>query len=123
MRRIAAPRASSEILPRATWRSRLRSISWRARASAAWSTSLSFTSSPASAQTCAMPLPIWPAPMIPMFWIMPFDPSLALGELGVELGHQLEEIADEAVIGDLEDRRLLVLVNGDDDLRVLHPGE
>src|SRR5438132_12376400 len=75
-----------------------------------------------------MPLPIWPAPMMPMLLIMPLLPasalpSFALGELGVELGHQLEEIADEAVIGDLEDRRLLVLVDGDDDLRVLHPGE
>ena len=33
------------------------------------------------------------------------------------------EVGDEAVVGDLEDRRLLVLVDGDDDLRVLHPGQ
>src|SRR5690242_8889619 len=76
-----------------------------------------------------MPLPIWPAPMTPTLLIMPQLPvssaisSFAFGKLGIELGHQLEEIADEAVIGDLEDRCLLVLVDGDDDLRVLHPGE
>src|SRR5260370_23557581 len=57
---------------------------------------------------------------------LPHDRSnrlLAVRELGVELRYQLEEVADEAVIGDLEDRRLLVLVDGDDDLRILHPGE
>src|SRR5262249_19136409 len=31
--------------------------------------------------------------------------------------------ADEAVIGDLEDRRLLILVDSDDDLGILHAGE
>ena len=40
-----------------------------------------------------------------------------------ELRQDGEEVADEAVVGDLEDRRLLVLVDGDDDLRVLHAGE
>src|SRR5579883_1074070 len=74
-----------------------------------------------------MPPPIWPAPMTPTVLIMSeltiARPSLALGELGVELGHDLEEIADEAVIGDLEDGRLLVLVDGDDDLRILHAGK
>src|SRR4029077_7513580 len=49
--------------------------------------------------------------------------SLAAIELGGELGEDLEQIADEAVIGDLEDRRLLVLVDRDDDLRILHAGE
>src|SRR5690242_4207610 len=38
------------------------------------------------------------------------------GQRGVKIGHQ-------TIVGDLEDRRLLVLVDGDDDLRVLHPGE
>ena len=33
----------------------------------------------------------------------------------------LEEVADDAVVGDLEDRRLGVAVDGDDDVRVLHP--
>src|SRR4029079_19034803 len=44
-------------------------------------------------------------------------------ECAFELGHRLEEIGDEAVIGDLEDRRFLILVDGDDDLRVLHAGQ
>src|SRR5437868_11418907 len=48
---------------------------------------------------------------------------LALRQLGIELRYQLEEIADEAVIGNLKDRRLLVLVDRDDDLRILHAGE
>src|SRR5258708_25683492 len=48
---------------------------------------------------------------------------LAFRQLGVELRYQLEEVTDEAVIGNLEDRRLLVLVDGDDDLGILHPGE
>ena len=46
-----------------------------------------------------------------------------LGQLGLELRQHLEQVADQAVIGDLEDRRLLVLVDGDDDLAVLHAGE
>src|SRR6185369_13339396 len=48
---------------------------------------------------------------------------LALTELLVEFGQNLEQIADQAVIGDLENRRFLVLVDRDDDLRVLHAGE
>src|SRR5712691_7891887 len=48
---------------------------------------------------------------------------LALSELLVELRQDLEQIADDAVIGDLEDRRLVVLVDRDDDLGILHPGE
>ena len=40
-----------------------------------------------------------------------------------QLRHDLEQVADQAVIGDLEDRRLLVLVDGDDDLAVLHAGQ
>ncbi len=34
-----------------------------------------------------------------------------------------EQVGDEAVVGDLEDRCLLVLVDRDDDLRVLHAGQ
>ena len=34
----------------------------------------------------------------------------------------LEEIADQTVIRDLEDRGFFVFVDRDDDLRVLHPG-
>ncbi len=35
----------------------------------------------------------------------------------------MKQIADQAVVGDLEDRRFLVLVDGDDDLGVLHAGQ
>src|SRR6478752_7295613 len=40
-----------------------------------------------------------------------------------ELRQGFEQVGDEAVVGDLEDRGVLVLVDGDDDLRVLHAGE
>ena len=46
-----------------------------------------------------------------------------LGELCGELGQRRIKIGDQAVIGDLEDRRFLVLVDGDDDLGVLHAGQ
>src|SRR6516165_8446600 len=36
---------------------------------------------------------------------------------------RLVEIGDQSIVGDLEDRRLFVLVDGHDDLRVLHAGE
>src|ERR671936_1256625 len=37
--------------------------------------------------------------------------------------HHLEEVADDAVVGDLEDRRFRILVDGHDDLRRPHPGQ
>ena len=40
-----------------------------------------------------------------------------------QLRHDLEQVAHEAVVGDLEDRRLGVLVDRDDHLAVLHAGE
>src|SRR5574341_1880141 len=40
-----------------------------------------------------------------------------------ELGQHLEKITDHPVVRDLEDRRVLVLVDGDDDLRGPHPRE
>src|SRR5262245_18793191 len=84
------------------------------------------TSNPASAETWAMPLPIWPAPMTPMVLIMFFSPfrvSRRLVERLSQCRHDLEEIADDAVIGDLKDWRLFILVDRDDDLAVLHAGE
>src|SRR5262249_45639851 len=57
---------------------------------------------------------------VPGFWSA--IPEL-LGELAMERGDELVEIADEAVIRDLEDRRFLVFVDRDDDLRILHAGE
>ncbi len=44
-------------------------------------------------------------------------------ELLGQLGHDLEQVADQADVGDLEDRRFLVLVDGDDDFGILHPRE
>src|SRR5262249_2830188 len=49
--------------------------------------------------------------------------SLAALELVCEFGKYLEQITNEAVIGDLKDRRLLVLVDGHNDFRVFHSGE
>src|SRR5271168_2833691 len=49
------------------------------------------------------------------------DSAPDLRELGGKFGQSRIEIGDQAVIGDLEDRRLLVLVDGDYDLRILHP--
>src|SRR3546814_4551643 len=99
-----------------------------------------------------MPLPICPAPMEPMDLIV-VRPSAgasccarwskmpSVNEAGrgavpttggrgcgsaqflLQLGNRHEEVGHEAVFGNLEDRRLLVLVDGDDDLRILHAGE
>src|SRR5258705_3788435 len=44
-------------------------------------------------------------------------------ELFRELGYDLAEVGDEAEVGDLEDRRLRVLVHRDDDFRRSHPGQ
>src|SRR5215218_7136647 len=44
-------------------------------------------------------------------------------ELAGQFWDNFEQIADEADVGDLEDRRLVVLVDGDDGLGILHPGE
>lgn len=41
----------------------------------------------------------------------------------LQLRQDDEEIADETVVGNLEDRRFLVLVDGDDDLGILHAGK
>ena len=38
-----------------------------------------------------------------------------------EFRQSLEDIGDEAVVGDLEDRDFLVLVDRDDDLGILQP--
>src|SRR6185312_4820971 len=114
--------------------------------------SLSTTSKPASAATCAMPPPIWPAPITPTLLISAIlsstgtahqsrpphykqhPPQLAhpadvltllpeLAEFLRQLGNRLVEIRDQTVISNLEDRRVLVLVDGDDHLGILHPGE
>src|SRR5690606_20877614 len=102
------------------------------------------TSYPASATTWAMPLPIWPAPITPTFLMATvFAPGIGcldsqqrisigsrsaapphsvpcLLQLGVQLGQRLEQICDQAIVGDLEDRRLAILVDRDDHLGILH---
>src|SRR2546421_3836804 len=52
--------------------------------------------------------------------ILFFEKSL---ELFGQLRHHLEEVADDAVVGDLEDRRLGVLVDGHDHLGGAHAGQ
>src|SRR5579859_646742 len=37
-----------------------------------------------------------------------------------ERGHDFENVADDAVIGDFENRRVLIFVDGDDGARALH---
>jgi hypothetical protein len=51
-------------------------------------------------------------------------PSLLLPSLKCadQLGHHLEDVAHHAEVGDLEDRRVPILVDGDDRLRGLHAG-
>src|SRR3546814_18800210 len=44
-------------------------------------------------------------------------------ELIGEFGDDFVEVADEADVGDLEDGGVLILVDGDDGLRILHAGE
>ena len=76
MRAMVAALSSAETLPRLTCRSRLRSMVAIAMSSASALTSFKSTSYPASANTCAIPLPICPAPTIPTDWIaMSRDPS------------------------------------------------
>ena len=43
-----------------------------------------------------------------------------LSEFFYQFGHDLEQVADDTVVRDLENRRLLVLVDGDDHAAVLH---
>src|SRR3989304_4704065 len=50
-------------------------------------------------------------------------PGLSSPERGDQLGKHLVHVADDAEVGDAEDRSLLVLVDGDDRRRVLHPDE
>ena len=54
--------------------------------------------------------------------VLSADSTLALDRLD-ELRDDDIEVADDAVVCDLEDRRVLVGVDGDDLLRVLHAGE
>src|ERR1700754_752313 len=123
MRRNAASLSSGRIMPRPIWRSMLRPMASMPLSRCAWSTSARRMSKPLSAQTWAIPLPIWPAPMTPMRLIMTRYSALLLFHRGSQLGHDLEEITHDAVVGNLEDRGFLVLVDRNDGLAVLHAGE
>src|SRR5688500_9436567 len=98
-----------------------------------------------------MPLPICPAPITPTDLILPAIFSFTswpskgrtfyaeprwLATVGMtgrltpdfaklrrEFRQGLIKVGDQPVIGDLEDRRFLVLVDGDDQLGVLHAGQ
>src|SRR3954463_11735993 len=96
--------------------------------------SLITTGMPASEQTWAMPLPIWPAPMIPtlrMLCGMIFGPksdcsrwsAFDLGQFRLKFRQRLIEVGHQSIVGDLEDRRLLVLIDSNNHLGVFHPGE
>src|SRR5258708_8897021 len=126
MRLSAASLSSGRIMPRPIWRSMLGPIASMPLWIGAWSTSARRISNPSRAQTWAMPLPIWPGPMTPMRLIMLGTPGFRnslLFDRGGQLGHDLEKVADDAVVGHLEDRRFLVLVDRHDGLAVLHAGE
>src|SRR5882724_9515082 len=123
MRLSAASLSSGRIMPRPIWRSMLRPMLSMPELMCGWSTSINRMSKPLRAQTCAMPLPIWPAPMTPMRLIMTRYSALFLCDRCGQFGHDLEQIPHDAVIGHLEDRSFLVLVDRHNGLRILHAGK
>src|SRR5580698_1478221 len=52
-----------------------------------------------------------------------FRSVLNFVELGRELRQRLVEIRHQSIVGDLEDGGFLILVDRDDDFRILHAGE
>src|SRR3954447_21776601 len=135
MRFSAVCLSSSLMRLRDTWRAMLPLMVASASLSRGAAMSLITTDMPASAQTWAMPLPIWPAPTIPILRMVSAMMSirnrsavvqrsaLDLGQFGLKLGHCLIEVRDQAIIRDLEDRRLFVLIDSNNHLGVFHPGE
>src|SRR5579872_6183044 len=129
MRASALALASSVVTFLATCRDKLPLMVAMPDFSRSAATSLSITSKPASAATCAMPLPIWPEPITPTFFIMTaissFHPC-SFSEFADRLGQfrdHLIQIGHQAVIGNLKDRRILILVDRHDHLGILHAGE
>jgi hypothetical protein len=55
--------------------------------------------------------------------LVPANDVVALAERIHQLRHHFKQIPDQPVIRHLEDRRIRILVDGDDDLGVLHPGQ
>src|SRR5437763_16027873 len=99
---------------RLTWRDMLPLIVASASFRRGAAMSLITTGMPASEQTWAIPLPIWPAPMIPtlrmlcaMIWVRKSDCSrksaLDLGQFRLKFRQCLIEIGHQPVVGDLED--------------------
>src|SRR5215468_1252145 len=54
---------------------------------------------------------------------MPRWSTAELAEFRRQFRQRLVKIGNESIVGDLEDRRLFVLVDGHDDFRILHAGE
>src|SRR5918997_6054352 len=71
---------------------------------------------------CPRGYPICKTPRLASRGVCVLRPGSALAGLDRlgELRRDLEEVTDDAEVGDLEDRRLFVLVDGDDRLRRLH---
>ena len=65
MRPTVAARTLGSMRPRSCWRCNVESMSATAAARRSSEMSFSATVKPDAAQTCAMPFPIWPAPITP----------------------------------------------------------
>ena len=75
MRPSTAVLSPADIFSFFTSRSRLPSIAFRPRSTCGWPMSVIVTACPATANACAMPLPMVPAPTTPIFSIaIPFTP-------------------------------------------------
>src|SRR6201996_99639 len=125
------------MMERVTGRSMVRDISVMALVRASCLMSTIVTGKPARAQTWAMPLPICPAPMTPTDSISGGSVTIgAMPPAGLtstfmsgalqfccQLRQRGEQISHQAVVGDLEDGRFLILIDRHDDLAVLHAGE
>src|SRR6266567_2487855 len=148
IRSRACLRASSVMIFLKTWRDRLPLMVAIPDFRRSTDTSLSTTSNPANAATCAMPLPIWPEPITPTFLIIAAilsshrsdarsasahplystgrSPLIRLfgSSLLSELAQRFGQFGNRLIeIGDQENRRILILVDRDDNLGILHTGK
>src|SRR5215470_17237372 len=97
-----------------------RSVSSSMRAASAWARAVS-----ASPSWCAMESPPgwkWSSP-VNSKCPRPRRSSGSSAEQPFDLRNDLEQVADETVIRDFKNRRLAVLIDGDDGARVLDAGE
>src|SRR5690349_22420548 len=146
MRASASLRTSSLMAFLATWRAMLPLMVASPALMRSPEMSLSNTLYPASEQTWAMPLPICPAPITPTVWMFAMTVLFREGEvlrcsqkarktplipwstaqfaqLCSQFRERLVKIGDEAVVGDLKNRRFFVLVDCDDHLGIFHAGQ